>query len=223
LLHYPGVRIDVAEIDPAVVEIARKYFAVPDDPRLRIVTADGRTFLQRSMNVYGAILMDAYGSGPNGAYIPYHLATQEFFRAARDRIAQGGCLVYNVMGAFNGPNDDVVRGMLVTLESVFPSVYVFQAESSYNTVFVAQKVPKQDAATNVPPPITQWPNGPRFEYPLTTDQWDAMVAQLRQKDHYVPPKMEHRLTQWSAVIGAPRTGRLFTDNNAPVDLSQGNR
>ena len=220
LRHYPKLQIDVVEIDPDVVKVAQRFFDVPEDPRLRIVTTDGRTFLQRTRNTYGAIVMDAYGSGPSGAYLPYHLATIEFFRVAYDHVVNGGCLVYNIMGTYGGHNDDIVRGVLATLEQVFQQVYVFEAESSYNTVFVAQKIVESALAENRTRDGTPWPKGPWLAHPTDFEQ---LVKTLSQEGHYLPANFERRLRQVSDAQGAPRTGTVYTDNNAPVDLAPDRR
>lgn len=220
LRHYPDVKIEAVEIDPEVVKVARRFFEVPEDPRLRIVTTDGRTFLQRTRTIYGAIVMDAYGSGPNGAYLPYHLATIEFFRTAYEHIENGGSLVYNIMGTYGGQNDDIVRGILATLEQVFQQVYVFEAKSSYNTVFVAQKIVESALAENRTRDGTPWPKGPWLAHPADFAQ---LVTQLEQQGQYIPPNFAQRLTQVSDVLAAPRTGTVYTDNNAPVDLAPDRR
>src|SRR5258706_15525308 len=45
--HFAGVRITVVEIDPAVVDVARNYFFLPDDPaRLSIALGDGVEFVR---------------------------------------------------------------------------------------------------------------------------------------------------------------------------------
>jgi spermidine synthase len=218
--QYPNVQIDVAEIDPEVVKVANRFFDVPEDPRLRIVTTDGRTFLQRTRNTYGAIVMDAYGSGPSGAYLPYHLATVEFFRVAYEHIENGGSLVYNIMGTYGGHNDDIVRGILATLEQVFQQVYVFEAKSSYNTVFVAQKIVEGALAPNRTRDGTPWPKGPWLAHPADFDQ---VVKSITEGGQYTPANFARRLQQISAVQAAPRTGTVYTDNNAPVDLAPDRR
>ena len=55
--------------------------------------ADGRVYLRRASGPYGAIIVDAYGTGPYGAYLPYHLATQEFFNLAWGKLENGGCVI----------------------------------------------------------------------------------------------------------------------------------
>ena len=43
---YPDVEIDGVEIDPEVSEAAREYIGLDDNPRLHVITADGRPFLE---------------------------------------------------------------------------------------------------------------------------------------------------------------------------------
>jgi spermidine synthase len=118
---YPGVRVDVAELDPAVVETARRLFSLPDAARLRVSAGDGRLFLLRSVERYDAILLDAYLIDT----IPFHLATAEFFRLASSRLAPGGVVASNVIGALEGEDSRLFRAIYKTFRSVFRSVYVF--------------------------------------------------------------------------------------------------
>jgi spermidine synthase len=62
LMRHPEASIDVVEIDPGLTRLAKKYFNLPDDPRLNIIHDDGRIFLNRTKNRYDAVFMDAYKS-----------------------------------------------------------------------------------------------------------------------------------------------------------------
>ena len=77
--RYPKVQIDTVELDPVVIKIAREYFRLPESYNLKIHEGDGRMFLRRTTNQYDVILLDAYTSSRYGSFIPYHLATREFF------------------------------------------------------------------------------------------------------------------------------------------------
>lgn len=215
LRHYPNVKVEVAEIDPVVVEVARKYFALPADPRLQIVVRDGRVHLQRGRGNYDAIVVDAYASGPYGAYIPYSLATREFFRRAWTRLNHGGTIVYNVIGVHGGAYSDTVRDIRTTMGAVFQAVYAFQARSSLNTVLVGVKLdPAADGKVT-----TSWPNGPWFPHPLGSVQLQKMVRTLIGSGQALPPGLDGRVTQFSTVHALPFRGRVLTDNYAPVDLA----
>jgi spermidine synthase len=226
-LRYEGIRIDVAEIDPAVVKVARTYFAVPEDPRLKIQVGDGRAVLRRARaESYSAVIMDAYATGPTGAYLPYHLATEEFFQIAREKLRDGGSVVFNAIGLHGNDPNDVLRHLLVTMESVFEFVYVFQARSSLNTVFVAVKAAPVEGspAGSGEEEAPAWPYGaPFLNHPVSGREMAAMASQLRSIGVVLPGGLEQRLTQVSGLQSAPRTGEILTDNYAPVDISAGSR
>ncbi len=114
-------QVDVAEIDPAVVQTARQWFGLPETPRLRISAQDGRIFLLRSRARYEIILLDAYLIDA----IPFHLATREFFALAAARLTPDGVVASNIIGALAGPDSRLFRAIYKTFRSVFPTVYVF--------------------------------------------------------------------------------------------------
>ena len=89
---YPDVEIDGVEIDPEVSDAARRYMGLEDNPRLNVITADGRPFLELTDETYDLIVVDAY----HQPYIPFYLATREFFDAVRDHLRPGGVIALNV-------------------------------------------------------------------------------------------------------------------------------
>lgn len=118
---YQEMQVDVVELDPAVVEVARRFFGLPDDPRLQVVVADGRTYLEETDRRYDLIILDAYYADA----IPFHLMTQEFFGLVRDRLRPGGLLAANVIGSLEGSRSALYRSTWRTLASLFPAVYTF--------------------------------------------------------------------------------------------------
>jgi predicted membrane-bound spermidine synthase len=89
---YPDVVIDGVEIDPKVSEVGERFLGVGDNPNLHVITADGRPYLQLTDERYDLIVVDAYRQ----PYIPFYLATREFFELTRDRLTPGGVLALNV-------------------------------------------------------------------------------------------------------------------------------
>lgn len=118
---YVGTAIEVVEIDPAVVDAARRFFALPDDRRLTVHVQDGRLWLRRTDARYDLILLDAYLIDT----IPFHLATREFYGEAAAHLTSGGVVASNVIGALRGPESRLLRAIYKTFRSVFPQVYVF--------------------------------------------------------------------------------------------------
>ncbi len=122
---FPGATVDVVEIDPAVIEVGRKYFKLDEHPRVDAHAADARRFLHLSGGrKWDMIFGDAY----NGRHaIPSHLATREFFQLVADHLEPRGVYVMNIIAAVNGPKADLTSGMVATLREVFPHVEAFGA------------------------------------------------------------------------------------------------
>ncbi len=115
---FPSLQLQVAELDPEVVRVARRWFSLPRDPRIAISTEDGRRFLQSSKERWDMIVIDAYFADS----IPFHLATAQFFELVRSRLAPGGVVVSNVIGAAAGPTSKLLRSMAKTYRAVFTTV-----------------------------------------------------------------------------------------------------
>jgi predicted membrane-bound spermidine synthase len=114
---YPDVEIDGVEIDPEVSEAARRWLGLDDNPRLNVITDDGRPFLELTDQTYDVILVDAY----HQPYIPFYLATQEFFAAVREHLRPGGVVALNVAGV---PGDERLSEAIgSTLLAEFPEAW----------------------------------------------------------------------------------------------------
>jgi spermidine synthase len=136
--HYPDAVIDVAEIDPEVVDVAKKFFGFREDGRMRAHVGDGRRFIEATREPYDAIFLDAYGART----VPAHLTTVEFLRAASKAVAVSGVVIGNVWRpAFNplyGP-------MLRTYQEVFQEIFVLDVPGDLNAIFLA--LPRRQALT----------------------------------------------------------------------------
>jgi spermidine synthase len=120
-VFYPSAHIDGVELDPAVTAAARRYLSLGRIGRLHVITADARPFLRRTHARYDAILIDAYRQ----PYVPFYLATREFFRLVRSRLRPGGVVALNVATV---PGDHRLAGDVAgTLRTVFPQVLTWQA------------------------------------------------------------------------------------------------
>lgn len=131
----PELELDVVDICPAVVELARAYFGVPDDPRYRMHVGDGRVFVEQSPpGSYELLIHDAY----RGHSIPLHLRTQEFFRACAERLTPEGVVVANMHR--RTPRYPIDRA---TVASVFRHVYRFASADDVQTTIVASNAEAQ--------------------------------------------------------------------------------
>lgn len=138
LARWPEAKITAAEIDGSIVEIARKYFALPQDPKLRVVVEDGLTFLKNTIDTYDVIILDAFEHRYGVSRIPEHLATEGFYRLVREHLTDTGITLQNVIGH---PYSGSVREVAGLFAGIFPSAYVFQVKSSLNAVVAGSMSP----------------------------------------------------------------------------------
>lgn len=124
----PGARIDVVEIDPAVVKVARRYFDLGDSRSVNVIEADGRVQVKRALREerrYDLIMLDAF----DHEYIPEHLLTQEFLKEVKALLAPGGVLAANTFSSSRLYDHESA-----TYASVFPEFFNLKRE---NRVIIA--------------------------------------------------------------------------------------
>lgn len=128
--HYPDAAIDVVDIDPEVVYVAREFFGFREDSRMQAHVADGRQFIEKTRQPYDVIFLDAFGSDS----VPAHLTTQEFLRAVRRAVKPGGSVAGNLWGrGYNPLYDSMVR----TYQEVFDEVYIIDVREAGNKILLA--------------------------------------------------------------------------------------
>lgn len=115
---FRDVTVTTVELDPAVVDVAYRWFHLPRDARLPVVTDDGRRFLQRTDERFDVIMVDAFYSDG----VPFHMTTLEFAQLLRDRLTPGGVVATNVIGALTGGSSEITRALWKTYAAVFPTV-----------------------------------------------------------------------------------------------------
>ena len=133
-VYYPEAYIDGVELDPAVSRVGRRYFAMDENPRLTVHDADARPFLRSTDRLYDLIVVDAYRQ----PYVPFYLATREFFRLVREHLAPGGIVALNIAAV---PDDKrLVRAVGTTLAAEFPQVLEWPA-LRFNTIVLGLTEP----------------------------------------------------------------------------------
>jgi spermidine synthase len=133
----PDARIDVVEIDPAVVTVARRYFDLGQSAKLNVIEADGRVHVKRALRGqqrYDLIMLDAF----DHEYIPEHLLTQEFLKEVKSLLAPGGVLAANTFSSSRLYDHEST-----TYASVFPQFFNLKRE---NRVIIASTGPLPDDA-----------------------------------------------------------------------------
>lgn len=130
--HVPSLDITAVELDPAVVELAKKYFGIRSEDRFKIEVADGRSFMLKSRTTWNVIMIDAY----RGPFVPFHLLTEEFYKLVKSKLKPGGVVVQNIE-----PTTMMFDSAIATIQRIFPNVDYYNAGG--NTVIVAYDGPRQ--------------------------------------------------------------------------------
>jgi len=136
--HWPGSRVEVAEIDPAVTRAAIAAFGLSPDAPIRTIQLDGRNYvdeLQRRRHggeptpVYDFIYEDAI----NGFTVPYQLTTQEFDKMVAALLAEDGAYLVNVVEIYE--HGYFLGALLNTLERTFAHVEVLAAADDRHQLY----------------------------------------------------------------------------------------
>ena len=131
---YPAIEVVGVELDPAVIDVGRDYFAL-DQPNIEVVAADGRYYLKTSDRDFDVIGVDAYRQ----PYIPFHLTTVEFFRETVDHLTTDGVVVVNV--GRTETDYRLVDALATTMSAVFPHVVAIDVERYHNTMLIGSMAP----------------------------------------------------------------------------------
>lgn len=186
-LYGPQVQIDGVEIDPKIVDVARRFFNL-NAPNVHVIVQDGRYYLRATEKRYDVIGVDAY----HQPYIPFQLTTREFFQEVDDHLNDRGTLIVNA----GRTNTDyrLVDVISQTMRAVFPNVYLIDTPAFTNTMVIGTKDPSLIAnfAANIDRVRAQTPDSP-----LVT------LGDAALRDGHIR----------EAVPGP----RVFTDDLAPVE------
>jgi len=136
----PAAVIEVIEVNPQVVAIARRLFELPPaDARLVVRVCDAAEFVASDGDGFDAILVDGYDGE---SQVP-ELATGAFYAGCRRRLARGGVLVVNLWGSHRRFDDYLAR-----LEAAFPrATLCLPAEKPGNIIVFG---------FHDPPPALRW-------------------------------------------------------------------
>jgi spermidine synthase len=129
-----GVDITGVEIDPEILNVARRYFHL-DEPNVHPVVADARYWLDTHAGKYDVIALDAYQQ----PYIPFHLTTREFFSGVRTHLNPGGVVIANV--GRTATDYRLVDAIASTMAAVYPSVFLIDVPQFANTMVYGSTEP----------------------------------------------------------------------------------
>jgi spermidine synthase len=191
-LLYPSARIDVVELDPAVVTVAKTYFDFVPTPNMNVFEQDARVWVKRAASAprrYDLVMLDAF----NGDYIPEHLMTREYLQEVRELLVDGGVVASNTFAI-----SQLYHNESVTYESVFGTFYNLKSEDTANRVIIARR-------------------GSLLDVPSLERAAQPLIAPLQPFG--VP--IEHYPAQMKTTSDWNRDARVLTDQYSPANLLKG--
>ncbi|WP_448549565.1 spermidine synthase [Thalassotalea fusca] len=135
---YPNARIENVEIDPAVIDVAREYFAFFENDNVTSKAQDGRIFMKRAAmkkQKYDWIILDAF----NGDYIPEHLMTKEFLEEAKQLLSDNGVLSANTFSV-----SELYKHESATYKAVFGDFFNVNNNKNSNRIILTSLQPLPD-------------------------------------------------------------------------------
>ncbi|MEM5789332.1 MAG: fused MFS/spermidine synthase [Syntrophobacteraceae bacterium] len=187
LANYPDVTVDVVEIDPKVTELARTFFDLEQNPRLRIIHEDARSALSKLGGKYDVILVDVFNSHYS---IPFHLTTVETAGLLSDRLEDDGVVILNLLASIEGPEGRFLRAEVATYKSVFGHVSLYPVSDPrdgaiwQNVMLVALKSPAVSDMSGAASPFAHllgnlWRVPVQQDVPILTDDFAPVESMVR--------------------------------------------
>jgi spermidine synthase len=186
---FPNAEIIVAEIDEAVVRVAKEYFDFAETDKIKVATEDARVYVKRAAlrdEQFDLVILDAF----NGEYIPEHLMTAEFLAEVRSLLPTNGMVVANTFSTSR-----LYAAESVTYTQVFGEFFNVKQGGTGNRIIVASMQALPDR--------------------LTLEQRAASIqARLERFDLNIRdyPQYMQTKTDWDT------RERVLTDQYAPANL-----
>lgn len=127
---FPGIEILGVEIDPQIIYLGKKYFALGEIPRLKIVTGDAVALVKKNLPEPGfdLLIIDLYcGQKP-----PSGAETEAFLRGTKNHLRPGGVAIFNRL-YFNRWHQEQTKAFLARLKNFYSKL---KAKKSFTNLLI---------------------------------------------------------------------------------------
>ncbi len=190
---WPGSRIDVVEIDPAVTEAAMSAFGLSRSTSIRTITMDGRNYIdelieKQKMGAETLAYDFIYEDAINDYSVPFQLVTRQFNERVTRVLKPGGIYMVNLIDVYD--SGLFLGAVINTLKQTFSNVYVLSEPD----------IPRDTRCTFVIVAANRRLDmkGVGSEYRKSLQLWQLSKAQI-------------------AALRAKADGLILTDDYAPVE------
>ncbi|HEY8086184.1 MAG TPA: fused MFS/spermidine synthase, partial [Polyangiaceae bacterium] len=204
----PGMeQVDVIELEPAMLEVARRCAAVNEDvlhdPRVHVTIGDAREVLSVTPTHYDVVFSEP--SNPYRAGVA-SLYTREYYERAANHLQPGGIFVQWVQGY--EIDRATMETIIATIAAVFPDVEAWQLEEP-DLALVASREPIVKDATAMRARVAAEPFQRALMNTWLVDDLEGVLA------HFVAP------ASFARTIEAEARDRLNTDDRTIVEFGFG--
>jgi spermidine synthase len=223
-LKHPVDEIVYVELDPAIIQVAASVLppeeaAALTDPRVRLVSGDGRRFVDTTGETFDVVIVDL--PEPSTGQIN-RFYTREFFARAERILAPGGVFSIGLPSGENYWNPEMARrnaSVFRTLHDVFPYVVVTPGDHNF---YLASDAPLPEGAAPLVERFvargieTQWVQPPYLEWLFTTGRYTMTRGLLesetgaRLNDDLMPICYYYDFTVWLTMFGTGFRGVFET-------------
>ncbi len=216
--RFPVRRIDIVELEPAGVDAARFFDrqnrGVLNDPRVRLLLADGRNRLRAAPDRYDVVISD-----PSDVWVAGigSLFTREFYQIVRARLRPGGLMVQWIHTHSFMPED---LGLLAaTFRAVFPRMEIWTSgvgdlilvggvdSTGWDYARVAQRIAQTPGAVDDLRSIGIWHPAALFGgFVLGDAGVSALIGPARRVHTDDLPILEFRTPRWLYVDTTAQIG-----------------
>lgn len=123
--------VDAVELDGRLVDLGYRYFGQPRE--VNVFVEDGRRFVRAVNKTYDVIVIDAFVP----PYVPFHLATSEFFAELAGKTKPAGIVLMNVPATDS--NSALLDSIGASAKRSFKSVYYISLSPSTTRILIASK------------------------------------------------------------------------------------
>ncbi|MCX5899472.1 MAG: fused MFS/spermidine synthase, partial [Proteobacteria bacterium] len=195
LAEVPGLdRVDVAELEPGILNLARSYFApvnrgVMAKPNVHVIVGDAREVLMTRGRLYDLIVSEP--SNPYRAGIST-LFTREFYESVKSRLEPGGMFAQWLQGY--DIDSHAVRLIYATLAAEFPYVETWMTKSS-DMLLIGHLEPPGYGLNQLRERVRQPPFAEALARVWYTRSVEGVLAH-----HLASPKVAQRLVQMDPTL-----------------------
>jgi spermidine synthase len=200
--QFPVKRVTCVELEPAVVEATRYFEDVNnrplEDPRLRLISNDGRNFIFTTEEKFDVIISEPSNPWLTGVA---NLFTLEYFKRGAAALKDNGIFSQWLQLYEMAPED--VRALVATFRAAFPYVYIFRGAEG-DLMLLGSKSEQ------------------RLEMPVLRSHFDdpKIAADLKRINATRPADIISRFYLGPEEVSRLSDGMpLNTDNNALIEFN----